>query len=92
MKNFLIIISVLFTACSHDYHEDPDYIYVRKSEVFCKDISEDVEEIRGSRGGSSFYKVITSRCIFTKTVRENYDSQYEERKSANIAYLEKIEQ
>lgn len=67
IKPLLIVASIIsISACSKDYAEDDTYAYIKKRDIVCKKIKEEVVLHSGSRGGSYHTLDITSKCMFFK--------------------------
>ena len=72
LKSLLIIALIIsISACSKDYAEDDTYAYMKKRNIVCKKIKEQIVLQSSGRGGSYHTLDITSKCMFFK--KESFD-------------------
>lgn len=72
MKYLLILVSsLILAACSPNYAEDEDYVYVKKNKTACKAVSR--KEVHPSKGLP--FVEIKYKCVYTKELQEPLPSQ-----------------
>ncbi len=80
IKSLLIFASIIsISACSKDYAEDETYAYVKKRDIVCKKIKEEVVLHSGSRGCSYHTLDTTLKCMFFKKESTDYRPEEIER-------------
>lgn len=67
------VLTTMTTSCSKDYHEDDNYVYIKNSDVLCKQMKQEVVSHTGSRGGSYETLDTTSKCMFIKKDSVDYN-------------------
>lgn len=80
LKSLLIIASIIsISACSKDYAEDDNYAHIKKRNIVCKKIKEQIVLQSSGRGGSYHTLEITSKCMFFKNESFEYNPDEIER-------------